>query len=71
MKDSVYRCILLTHIHWAFWAMIMIPYDHVDSAEGVDECLKFYLEYAHLRLYLYKEVHEVLFPDGRFKLNSI
>jgi hypothetical protein len=51
--------------------MIMIPYDKVDSAEGVDECLKFYLEYAHLRLHLYKEVHEILFPDGRFKLNCI
>jgi hypothetical protein len=27
LKDCVYRCILLTHLHWAFWAMIMIPYD--------------------------------------------
>jgi hypothetical protein len=49
----------------------MIPYEKVDSAEGVEECLKFYLEYAHLRLNLYKQLHDVLFPDGTFNLKSI
>ena len=54
LKDAVYRCILLQHIHWSFWGMIMIPYDKVETTDGVNACLKFYLEYAYARLHMYK-----------------
>ena len=49
---------LLGHLHWAFWSLIMMP--SCDTAEGVEKSLKFYLEYAYARTQLYYKLKPIM-----------
>lgn len=47
LRDQVLRCILMSHLQWAFWTMIMMPVD------DLQKCQDFYLEYGLTRLQMY------------------
>jgi hypothetical protein len=44
LKDQAQRCILMSHLQWAFWSLIMMP------IEDLEKCEAFYMEYAVARL---------------------
>lgn len=61
---------LLSHLQWAFWALLMMPYDKANTKEGVEECLSFYMEYAYARAKLYVEMRPIIMPREPSKVRS-
>ena len=47
LRDQVLRCMLMSHLQWAFWSLIMMPVD------DLMKCQEFYMEYGLCRLELY------------------
>ena len=53
IKDQFYRCTVMAHWQWSFWAFLIMPYKRFNTAEGIEECLNFYLEFAYSRMQLH------------------
>jgi len=59
----------MSHIQWAFWTFLMMPYEKIDTDQGVEDCLAFYMEYGYARIQLYFKALPVLFPEIQTRLH--
>lgn len=68
LKDQVYRCMMMSHFQWAFWCFIMMPHDKLDTEQGVQDCIKFYLKYARQRMEMYVMARNTIWKENPSKL---